>query len=189
MDVSDIIGKRFEKLEVVEFLRSELMRTNPKVRYRYVYLCKCECGKTKEVSRDYLLLGQTKSCGCLKQRKGKESKSWNGCGDISGRMWYSILEKAKQRNLDVEIDINDAWEKYESQGGKCAMTGWSISLSSNKGSYKFKTASLDRIDNSKGYTKENIQWLHKDVNWMKGRFDSDRFKEICKAVTEYKGGV
>ena len=29
------------------------------------------------------------------------------------------------------------------------------------------TASLDRIDSTKGYVRGNIQWVHKDINWFK----------------------
>ena len=38
-----------------------------------------------------------------------------------------------------------------------------------------KTASLDRIDSSKGYTEDNIQWVHKDVNQMKMDLPEQRF--------------
>ena len=46
----------------------------------------------------------------------------------------------------------------------------------------YTTASLDRIDSSKGYTKSNIQWVHKDINKMKSDFSMLRFLELCYAV-------
>ena len=45
-----------------------------------------------------------------------------------------------------------------------------------------KTASLDRIDSNKGYTKDNVQFVHKDINWMKQDFEQNKFIEYCKKV-------
>jgi len=49
-------------------------------------------------------------------------------------------------------------------------------------------ASLDRIDNSKGYHLNNVQWVHKDVNRMKWIFEQDYFIKLCNKVSEYNGG-
>ena len=48
--------------------------------------------------------------------------------------------------------------------------------------YHETTASLDRIDSSKGYIKGNIQWVLKDINLMKGSTDEDYFKFLCGLV-------
>jgi hypothetical protein len=44
------------------------------------------------------------------------------------------------------------------------------------------TASLDRIDSSKSYNKNNIQWVHKDVNKMKWAFNQNHFIKFCKLI-------
>ena len=49
------------------------------------------------------------------------------------------------------------------------------------------TASLDRIDSSKGYTIDNIQWLHKDINKMKWDFSQEKFLELCKKIVNNLG--
>lgn len=46
-------------------------------------------------------------------------------------------------------------------------------------------ASLDRIDSSKGYVKNNLQWLHKDINIMKRHHSEKYFLELCQKITEY----
>lgn len=46
------------------------------------------------------------------------------------------------------------------------------------------TASPDRIDSSLGYTKDNVQWVHKDVNTIKWDLSHDRFVKLCKTITE-----
>mgnify|MGYP007044016634 CR=1 FL=1 len=49
------------------------------------------------------------------------------------------------------------------------------------------TASLDRIDSSKGYIEGNVQWVHKDINWMKQDFNEEYFIFLCSEITKNKG--
>ena len=46
------------------------------------------------------------------------------------------------------------------------------------------SASLDRIDSKKGYTEENVQWIHKDVNSMKMDYNEDYFIKMCQLIVE-----
>jgi hypothetical protein len=48
------------------------------------------------------------------------------------------------------------------------------------------TASLDRIDSKVGYTKNNVQWVHKDVNNAKQDFEEDYFFNMCREVVAHK---
>lgn len=51
---------------------------------------------------------------------------------------------------------------------------------------KNRTASLDRIDSSKGYLENNVQWVHKDINWMKQDYSHEEFLQYCKLIYENK---
>ena len=62
------------------------------------------------------------------------------------------------------------------------MTGIPIVISQNR---KDITASLDRIDSSKGYTIDNLQWIHKVVNIMKRNMSEAELVEWCKKVVIY----
>lgn len=46
-------------------------------------------------------------------------------------------------------------------------------------------ASLDRIDSKKDYTIDNVQWVHKDLNYMKQDFTEEEFINYCKLVVNY----
>ena len=46
------------------------------------------------------------------------------------------------------------------------------------------TASLDRIDSNKGYVTDNIQWVHKDINYMKSDLDEQQFIHYCRLVVQ-----
>ena len=45
-------------------------------------------------------------------------------------------------------------------------------------------ASIDRMNNNLGYTKDNIQWIHKDANKMKSDYNNEYFIELCKEVAK-----
>lgn len=150
------------------------------------WMCRCECGKEKLVIAHHLLDGTTKSCGCLISNTGNNSNLWKGFGEISGQIWKTYQNGAKRRNLEFSISIEDAWNLFLKQNRKCALTGQDICFSP-KESLKsiIKTASLDRIDPNKGYCLTNVQWIHKDINWMKQDFDEHYFLKMCKMVVDH----
>lgn len=71
IDMHDIVGKRFVRLEVLEYDRNWYDKTAGGDRMRHSYLCQCNCGEVVHVRRQCLLNGYTKSCGCLKRKRGK----------------------------------------------------------------------------------------------------------------------
>jgi|DEB0MinimDraft_4_1074332.scaffolds.fasta_scaffold51846_2 hypothetical protein len=145
--------------------------------------CVCDCGSKINVRNDSLKSGNTQSCGC--QRKtGENHGNYKGYKKLRSQHWSSILHGAKRRNLEVKITIEEAWEQYEKQDGKCALTGRDIFFAKTNKTITQSTASLDRIDPSKGYTKENIQWVHKKVNQMKWDLQQFDFIQICKEVVK-----
>ena len=50
------------------------------------------------------------------------------------------------------------------------------------------TASLDRIDSTKAYTKKNVPWVHKDINKMKHNLKLVTFLQYCKNITKHNNG-
>lgn len=90
------------------------------------------------------------------------------------RLYNQFAKSAKNRRMPWEISEEEMFEPYT---GTCALTGWEISIS-----YDSRTASLDRIDNSKGYIKGNIQWVHTMVNMCRNKYTLEKFIEMCKSV-------
>ena len=179
------IGNIYGKLTVI----SEHSKTR---NHHYRYTCICECGKTVNVLLTHLRQGNIKSCGCAVPKKS-ERKQWTGVGDISGAFWYDhIIRSANgskgRREIEVTITKEYAWDLFLKQESKCALSGLKLSFPS-KNKDKSWTASLDRIDSSKGYVEGNVQWVHKDVNIMKNKFDHNYFIEVCKLISNHAGGA
>lgn len=181
----DIVGEKFGMLSVIE-LEKKFHPTynNGKGKFKYYALCKCDCGNEHRVLKASLKRGSTTSCGCRRDQydlmRGENHSQYTGYKEIRGKKWSDYQNKAKKRNLDFDITIEEAWGLYEEQNRKCALTKLPIKHHHYNGG---GTASLDRIDSSKGYNLENVQWLHKDVNKMKMDFPQERFLEICCLVS------
>lgn len=174
----NLVGKKFGRLTVICKIESRNGR-------RY-WECKCDCGKIIQISGFRLVRHITRSCGCYKHDETIK-RQWKGHGEISGSLWKRILNQAKSRGLSVEITIEDAWNLFLSQERRCKLTRLPLVFST--GYIKADgTASLDRIDSSIGYTKNNIQWVHKDVNQMKMDLAQDYFIDLCRRIVEINDG-
>lgn len=109
------------------------------------------------------------------------TKQWGGCGNLSGDFWFTI--RSSKQNFNLTID--EAWNKYVDQGGKCSLTGLLLDIHSKVG---ICTASLNKIDNRKDYDSSNIRWIHKDINnKMRKYFCDQSLKYWCKKVVDYYG--
>lgn len=174
------IGQKFGKLTVIS--------QHSKTRNGHIrYTCKCECGNTNNVLITHLRQGNTKSCGCDRPI-GKTHKQWNGVGEISGNFWYNHVVRSAtgskgRKKLEINISKEYVWDLFLKQNRKCMLSGLELKFP-DKHKDKSWTASLDRIDSSKGYIEGNVQWVHKDVNMMKRIYNQDYFIKICKLIAK-----
>lgn len=120
------------------------------------WLCRCDCGQETIVRSSSLRSGHTKSCGCLQKeisiqyntrhghtKRGKQSKSY--------KAWYHIIQRCTNPNDnnynnygDRGIKVYKKWLKFEN-------------FLEDMGEAP-KGLQIDRINNNKGYYKENCRW-------------------------------
>lgn len=147
---------------------------------RPMYECQCVCGKIVKKRASQLADNETNSCGC--QRTGL----WKGSGQVSRTYFGRIKRNAAKRGIKFDITIEYMAELLEKQKNLCALTDLPIDFPQKTGTRH--TASLDRIDSSRGYEVGNVQWVHVDVNLMKMDLTVDRLKELCYLVVK-KGHI
>lgn len=176
----DHSGKDFGLLTVQQYAGHDGARS--------YWICSCECGQAVEARFADLARGNTRSCGCQANPKGKKNSSWNGYGEISGALYAKIRSSAVRRNIVFNVSIEDMWAIYVKQGRECALTGWPIWFApvSNSKQDVQRTASLDRIDSSKGYEKSNLRWVHKKCNMLKMSFSDKELLELVGAIAKHK---
>jgi hypothetical protein len=175
----ELSGQKWNKLIVIGEASSERSGI---IRWE----CLCDCGGRVVVSTDHLTRksNPVKSCGCEKKVFGKDHKDWKGFGDISGSWWCMHvtreIKQTKRHKIDFDLTIEFAWELYLNQDRKCILSGVPIKFDRN---CVYNTASLDKIDSSLGYTRANVQWVHKDINFMKRTYSQEYFIKMCKLVS------
>jgi hypothetical protein len=172
-------GERFGEWEVL----NEGVYIPTKHGGQYKWLCKCSCGLTKLVGITSLLYGRTTKCiSCANSDKNKaleQNSNWKGFGDIPGEVLQKIRQNAKRRSREIPVEVDCAYldKIWKEQQGKCAYTGRKLTI--------LKDASVDRIDSNKGYIKDNVEWVHKDVNKAKMALSKNDFLTLIKDIYDF----
>jgi hypothetical protein len=111
---------------------------------------------------------------------GSDARVWRGYEDISLTVWNSYRRNAAERDLPFDISIEEGWSVFLKQRRRCALTGLPISFSRTR--RDGRSASIDRIDSTKGYCSGNVQWVHKLVNRLKGDLPESVFLSLCRLI-------
>lgn len=178
----DLTGQKFFMVTVVERAGNDRFGNAQ-------YKCLCDCGKEFRRISQHIKDPRVKSCGCLRGtggRRGKVSPNWKGVGDLSSSFVSHIKSHAKYRKIDFDLSVEFLWDLFLKQDRRCALTGAQLIITKQGNAYYNRgTASVDRIDSFKGYIEGNVQWVLKDVNFMKQRFAQQYFIDLCEKVYKY----
>ena len=146
---------------------------------------RCFCGEIFKTTLHHIFTDNTSSCGCLQYKQGKDSFRYSGFGDISGTYFKNLKCNAHRRELEFSITMEYIWNLFLIQNKKCAISGEQINLSPRYLNGINQSASLDRIDSSKGYIEGNVQWVHKIVNRIKWSLTTKEFLELNKIIYKF----
>lgn len=142
--------------------------------------CLCNCGKNIELPSNALTSGNNITCGNKSSHIGEAlDPRWFQYKEISISYLNSIKQNSIKINREYNLSPEYLWELYINQNKKCFLSGIEICFK-NKLTNSEQTASLDRIDCSKGYVEGNVRWVHKWVNIMRSNFTDEEFIYFCK---------
>ena len=181
----DLTGQKFGRLTVIKrsFPNTKNGETN--------WLCKCDCGNKKIIHGHRLRIGKTKSCGCLRreicsslQGKYPQSGLQRYLGIGVGNM-RAVISKYKQNAKKGGREYKLTEEQFKEITKKdCYYCGAKPNnerkSSSNNGGYVYN--GIDRIDNNKGYTMDNIVPCCRTCNIAKRNLTLQDFKDWIKRV-------
>lgn len=191
----NLVGQKFNRLTVVErFFRT----SGRKIAY---FNTICECGNTKIVSSSNLQGGQVKSCGCLrkdhhKKMTGKRLKSkYDGFPGLYGFVLlygsYKAAAKIKGRSFELTEEEFRKLSKsicyYCDAPPSCTRFSTTGSTEFIKNS-AYKYNGIDRKDNTKNYTLDNVVPCCKICNLAKRNMTENEWSFWLKrlSIAQYR---
>ena len=155
-------GVRYGKLTV-------LKDTTKRIHGSVVWSCLCDCGTYVEVTSKNLHRNATYSCGCHQRYSEAYRIRTHG---------RSYTPEFKRKGILFDLVLDDiVIPEY------CPVLGVPL-FKSKTGSANENSPSLDRLDNNKGYTKDNI----KVISYRANRIKVDATVEEVEKVLNYMKG-
>jgi hypothetical protein len=164
-----MIGSRYGRL-IVEALDGRGRRGIALMR------CQCDCGTSKVVAAYHLVRGDTVSCGCWAREKSVEIARKQGMANRRhGESSYQGRRTTPEFNAHAGMMArcfnpdDAAYGNYGGRGirvcerwakGEDGLSGYECFLA-DMGRRPSASHSIDRRENSKGYSKSNCRWATK----------------------------
>ena len=147
MQKNNLVGEIFGRLTVVE-IYGRCKKKN------LLWLCRCVCGGTAIAYAYDLRVGKVMSCGC-RSREGTHTIHGMARGGKNRSKEYSIWATMVNRCTNEK---DHSWLRYGGRGiTVCDSWRTFENFYADMGA-KPEGKTLDRIDNNKGYNKENCAW-------------------------------
>ena len=140
---SDKTGQIFGYWTVISFAGRDISN-DP------LWNCKCICGTEKKVVVGSLMKGQSKSCGCKRNELFSLSATKHGMSKTpTYKSWHAMIQRSQgkgghQSYVDRGFTVCERWLKFENFVEDMGI--------------RPPNKTLDRVNNSKGYSKENCRW-------------------------------
>ena len=143
MPFRDKTGKSFGDWTVIGFAGRD-------GRNATVWLCRCTCGTQRNVVVGSLMQGKSRSCGCKQYEITAQKNTKHGmAGTPTYKSWHSMIQRCEGKGghksyPERSIGISEEWLDFNVFFADMGI--------------RPKGKNLDRIDNTKGYSKNNCRW-------------------------------
>lgn len=141
-----------------------------------------KCPQCKECMTEYSAKRRAEGKEALNQRKWRDENKSNPRFRAS-RLMIDAKQRAKKNELPFDLDLD--WVEEKLNNGFCEATGLGFDFVPSIPARPF-TPSLDRIDPSLGYTKENTQVVCWIYNRAKGVHDHASVVTLAQALCNTK---
>ncbi len=167
-------------LQVTSMTRptTEILCSNCNIKF---YKENREINRAKKMSRKNFC---SRSCAGINAAKNKY-------GEVNLLKHYlsSAKKTAKSKKLDFNLDLLYIEVLLSKQKNLCALTGIPIIIKprwTKEHKFNLYYASLDRINNNKGYIKGNIQFVSIGANYLRNRSTIEETIKFIKSIHKAK---
>jgi hypothetical protein len=146
----ELEGKTFERLTVIEYVGKSK------------YKCLCVCGKETFARQDHLMIGATRSCGCLQSEEARERihnvhenmRTHSMSKTRLYKIWQAMKWRCKEGNeirfpyhAGKKIKVCKEWSSFIKFLEWSIINGYEDDLT------------IDRIDGDQNYNPDNCRWV------------------------------
>lgn len=175
---NDLIGKRYGKLTVTRFLYSKRVISEEKTNSHTdtYWECTCDCGNTTKVLTRLLNSGDVKSCGCLPTGVKATPEG------VFNELYNGHVCRARNKNIEFYLSKEKFREITKQNCFYCGAEPQQIARKDRE--YPYVYNGIDRVDNTKGYSDDNIVPCCGTCNKMKLTMSTEEFKEKILSIVK-----
>ena len=122
------------------------------------------CGKLFEITSKMTLCKP-----CNSNRVKSQTPEW--------KMHQRAKQRCKKKGLEFDLTVSDIVIP-----DVCPVLGINLNMNSGKSGAYNNSPSLDRIDNNKGYTKDNVWVISQKANAMKGAASAEELLKFAQWI-------
>jgi len=175
----DLVGRRFTRLVVLQDVGNHPSTGES------LWECKCDCGKITKVTGYCLTSGNTKSCGCYHKIRTRQLFSKSDSVIRINRVFLDYQRRAKEKNLNFVLSKEQFKSLIDSDCYYCGAKPSNSFVQHNKSLPVYQ--GIDRMDNTKGYTPDNVVPCCIVCNKMKKALSHDEFiLHILKIASRFE---
>jgi len=186
---NSVVGQQIEEIKILKVVGYTTETSNLRITKNTVYECECKCGQIFQGRARDIKQGKILSCGCRKKENARKLGLSNLIEDeeqVPLNCAYSTYQKGSlKRNLDFQI-TREEFSTITSQN--CFYCN-----SEPKQSYYYATTrkvrvfnGLDRKDNNKGYTLDNVVPCCKTCNFGKHNLTYTEYLDWIQRLIKYQ---
>ncbi len=174
----NLIGKRFTRLTVISDIGN-----HPTTGESY-WECQCDCGKITKVTGYCLTSGNTKSCGCYHKIRTRQLFS-SPIKDLTiSRVLCDYRKSARVKGYTFELSREHIAGLINKE---CYYCGVKPSNNLRQHNRMIAYQGIDRLDNTKGYTPDNVVPCCIVCNKMKKALSYDEFvTHVLKIASRFE---
>jgi hypothetical protein len=139
----------------------------------------CICHDVFPMTTEFFHSGSKKCKVCVNTQKKSNYRQMSVL-DLIPHRWKEIHSRCKRTKIPFRISIDDLRHQFKVQNGKCYYTH--RTLTGYQENIENFSLSVDRVDSSRGYEKDNVVLCGTIINKMKLNLTTSQFVSLCSEI-------